>query len=185
MVPQSWVAAGSGPDPPCNCRGISTDARDRIGKSPIEAIRIAPELWVSTTMESGLVSSHATADAAPRPFCTACWSGLQLGSRPGEWGLRFERLPELCACTLLPSSHRVRCPEHDMKLLTQGRGAQGGADCLPATRSAETWVSTSPAVGLVRYQSIPSQARALTRGSPTLVGCCGLRPGSALQLSRD
>ena len=82
---------------------------------------------VSTIMESGLVLSHATADAAPRPFCTACWSGLQLGSRPGEWGLRFERLPELCACTLLPSSHRVRCPEHDMKLLTRGRGAQGGS----------------------------------------------------------
>ena len=139
-------------------------------------------------MESGLVSNIATEDAAPRPFCTACWSGLQLGSRPGEWGLRFERLPELCACTLFPSSHRVRCPEHDMKLLTQGRGAQGGADCLPATRSAEPLrqqeaqrrghphlqrsdlFSKAPAVGLVRHQPILSQARALTPGRLTLVG---------------
>ena len=64
------LAVGSGPDPPCSCRGISTDARDRIGKSPIEAIR-GPELWVSTILESGLVLRFSDGIAAPGPFCTA------------------------------------------------------------------------------------------------------------------
>ena len=43
------LAMGSGPDPPCRCRGTSTDARDRIGK----------------------LSLYSTAVAAPGPFCTA------------------------------------------------------------------------------------------------------------------
>ena len=87
---------GSGPDPPCSCRGISTDARDRVGKSPIEAIR-RPELWVSTVLESGLVLIICDGIAAPGPFRIASWRGLRLGSRFGVWGLRFETLPQtLC-----------------------------------------------------------------------------------------
>ena len=95
IAPQE-LAVGSGPDPPCSCRGISTDARDRVGKSPIEAIR-RPESWVSTVLESGLVLIICDGIAAPGPFRIASWWGLRLGSRFGVWGLRFETLPQtLC-----------------------------------------------------------------------------------------
>ena len=63
-------AVGSGPVPPCRCRGPSTGARDRIRKS----------------------SLYSTAALAPVPSVVPP-VGLQLGSHLGVWGLRLERLP--------------------------------------------------------------------------------------------
>ena len=85
----SWLAMGSGPVPPCNCRGTSTGARDRIGKLP-------------------LVYDSKTLPPVPSVLLIA---SLQLGSRYGVRGLRLERSSKLCASHFVSDSRRVGRPQ--------------------------------------------------------------------------
>ena len=88
-------AVGSGPVPPCRCRGPSTGARDRAGKSSfVFDSRRCPR--------SLLYCSLRACSWVPASAC-------------GDRGLR--RSQNSVPCTLFPSSRRVRRPEYDVKLL--------------------------------------------------------------------